>query len=83
MIIFYIIYRKYKTADDNLNAGQSIETLCTELINECVEAGNEIIRLETVLLRATYYILSKQNAKALADLSEVIHNEKVDPRVSH
>lgn len=61
---------------------ENIESKCEELIKECEEAGQELIKVETLLLRATYYILSKQNAKAFVDLEEIIKRDDVDARVS-
>lgn len=50
-------------------------------MKECEEAGHELIKLETLLLRATYYILSKQNSKAFEDLDAIITKENIDTRV--
>ena len=37
--------------------------------------------VEAKLLRATFYILSKQQDKAFADLEDVIENEKANPKM--
>lgn len=77
-----IDFRKFKAAEQALLASDNIEFACQQLVDECEKVGNQIIKYETLLLRATYFILSKQNSRALPDLGAIISDDHVDPRVS-
>ncbi|XKL61484.1 hypothetical protein PGB90_008541 [Kerria lacca] len=75
------LFKKYKSIEESLFNCGHIENECDELMKECEEAGHELIKLETQLLRATYYILSKQNSKAFEDLDAIITKENIDTRL--
>lgn len=75
------LLKKYKDAETRLFAREDIVPICDTLIKECEESGSKLIKIETLLLRATYYILSKQNSKAFDDLTKIIDEDDIDPRL--
>lgn len=75
------LVEEFKLIEQALLSCENIESKCEDLIEKCEEASQELIKVETLLIRATYYILSKQNSKAFVDLEEIIKRDDVDKRV--
>lgn len=81
--VHFLDFSEYKTVEASLIAGERIDTQCSKLIEKCRELDNDVIRLETQMLYATYLVLSKQNKKAIEELTKILdEGDKVDPRVS-